>query len=220
MDGEMTTQEKVLYFGKQEFLQKGFQNASLRNIASAAGMTTGAIYTYFQDKNALFEAIVDPVCLQMEEKFAQLSVPYYRTGCMGSEISTQQKVSDLHFVYDYIYDNFDTFRLLVVGAEGSSRADFVHSLVDRVVVRILAYLDPVLVEKKLSSRASESIVHLVSWSYFNALLEPVRHDMSYEEAIENLDFLATFYTGGWQNAFCGLFCGMEKTCQTSMMRGL
>jgi hypothetical protein len=41
---------------------KGLSESLSRGIAAAAGVTTGAIYTYFKDKNALFEAIVDPVC--------------------------------------------------------------------------------------------------------------------------------------------------------------
>ena len=38
--------------------KKGFKNASLRSIAQAAGVTTGAIYGYYPDKAALFDALV------------------------------------------------------------------------------------------------------------------------------------------------------------------
>ena len=47
---------KLLEAAKTEFLTKGFRNASLRNIAASAGVTTGAIYRYYANKEALFDA--------------------------------------------------------------------------------------------------------------------------------------------------------------------
>ncbi|MEW9094365.1 MAG: TetR/AcrR family transcriptional regulator [Clostridiaceae bacterium] len=36
------------------FIEKGFEEASMRDIASAAGLTTGAIYHHFKNKDELF----------------------------------------------------------------------------------------------------------------------------------------------------------------------
>ncbi|MEA4847287.1 MAG: TetR/AcrR family transcriptional regulator [Clostridiaceae bacterium] len=205
MSNEMNTQEKIVHFGRQEFLQKGFQNASLRNIASAAGMTTGAIYTYFKDKNALFEAIVSPVCELVEKLFTELSASYYNANGIVGEIATQNTVAELHRVYRLIYDNFDVFRLLIAGAAGSSRSDYVHTIVEYEVTQTLAYLDRLKEDKGIDIQINRTVLHLISESYINTLLEPVRHNMSYDEAIENLDFLAVFYTGGWKSVFHELF---------------
>ena len=38
----------------EEFTEKGFQGASLRQIVKQAGVTTGALYGYFSSKEALF----------------------------------------------------------------------------------------------------------------------------------------------------------------------
>ncbi len=207
MDSSVSTQEKILGCGKQEFLQNGFQNASLRNIASAAGLTTGAIYGYFKDKNALFEAIVDPVCKQVERMFTDLSTSYYNnTGIVG-EITLQGTIDDLHKIYGFIYENFDVFRLLVSCAEGSSKADYVHTIVGYEVAHTLLYLDRMEKEKGMKAKLNKTLIHIISDSYINAILEPVRHNLSYEQAIENLDFLCTFYTGGWNCVFHKLFEG-------------
>ena len=42
--------DKVLECAKEEFLSKGFLDASLRTIAQAAETSTGSIYTRFGDK--------------------------------------------------------------------------------------------------------------------------------------------------------------------------
>lgn len=201
MTDVMNTQEKILYFGKQEFLQNGFKNASLRNIAAAANMTTGAIYTYFKDKNALFETIVEPVCLQVEKMFRELSALYYNDSNIVTEITTENSIGNLREVYRFIYDNFDVFRLLAVGSEGSSKADFVHTIVDYEVTHTIAYLNKINKDKCINTEINSTVLHMISESYINTILEPVRHNMSYEQAIENLEFLCIFYTGGWKSIF-------------------
>lgn len=53
------TLDKILICSKEEFLKKGFKDASLRNIAKNANVTTGAIYRYFKDKDAIFVTLVN-----------------------------------------------------------------------------------------------------------------------------------------------------------------
>lgn len=54
---EKTTLQMILSAAIQEFLEKGFTSASLRNIAKKAGVTTGALYGYYDSKEDLFEAL-------------------------------------------------------------------------------------------------------------------------------------------------------------------
>ena len=49
----------LLEAGKQEFLEKGFQGASMRGIASRLSVTTGALYRYYTDKESLFDVLVE-----------------------------------------------------------------------------------------------------------------------------------------------------------------
>lgn len=44
---EQTTLHLILSAAMQEFLEKGFKSASLRNIVKTAGVTTGALYGYY-----------------------------------------------------------------------------------------------------------------------------------------------------------------------------
>ena len=57
-DKEQTTQERILEAARAEFLDKGFRTASLRTIVKTAGVTTGALYGYYDSKEALFDALV------------------------------------------------------------------------------------------------------------------------------------------------------------------
>ena len=55
---EHTTLERIHEAAREEFLQHGFIQASLRRIVRNAGVTTGAFYGYYNSKEALFEALV------------------------------------------------------------------------------------------------------------------------------------------------------------------
>ena len=54
----MKTKLKLIECAKKEFIEKGYMKASLRNICSEAGVTTGAMYFFFKDKEELFESVV------------------------------------------------------------------------------------------------------------------------------------------------------------------
>lgn len=67
------TEQKLIRFGKEEFLKKGYAKASLREICKAAGVTTGAFYFSFENKEALLSAILDPVIADYEHMCSELA---------------------------------------------------------------------------------------------------------------------------------------------------
>ena len=50
---------RIMESAKEEFLQKGFLDASLQVICKNAGVTTGALYKRFKGKEELFCALVE-----------------------------------------------------------------------------------------------------------------------------------------------------------------
>jgi AcrR family transcriptional regulator len=53
------TRERLLAAGEKVFAQKGYDGAKLSDIAEEAGVSVGAVYFRFKDKDALFQAIVE-----------------------------------------------------------------------------------------------------------------------------------------------------------------
>ncbi|MCR5106795.1 MAG: TetR/AcrR family transcriptional regulator [Lachnospiraceae bacterium] len=51
--------EKVKKAVKEEFLEKGYEDASIRSILARAGMTSAGLYRHYADKEAIFNAMVD-----------------------------------------------------------------------------------------------------------------------------------------------------------------
>lgn len=70
------TLEKIQEAARAEFLDKGFQGASLRQIVKNAGVTTGAFYGYFSSKEALFNALVEPHATALMGKFMEAQISF------------------------------------------------------------------------------------------------------------------------------------------------
>ncbi len=60
-DTELDTRGKILFAAYKEIHVNGFQSASLSNILKRAGVTKGALYHHFRDKNELGYAVIDEV---------------------------------------------------------------------------------------------------------------------------------------------------------------
>nr|MCR5057357.1 TetR/AcrR family transcriptional regulator [Clostridiales bacterium] len=52
---------------KDEFLEKGYEAASIRSIGARAGMTSAGLYRHYEDKAAMFDAIVSPLVSEIRD---------------------------------------------------------------------------------------------------------------------------------------------------------
>jgi len=71
------TRLQLLDAAERLFSERGVAHTTLNDIATAAGLTRGAIYWHFQNKTDLIHALWDQVALPLHESFAELeqSIP-------------------------------------------------------------------------------------------------------------------------------------------------
>src|ERR1700749_2884915 len=58
-DEDSSKRRQILDGASKVFMDLGFDDASMGEIARAAGVSKGTLYVYFADKNQLVEAIVE-----------------------------------------------------------------------------------------------------------------------------------------------------------------
>lgn len=64
--------ERILFSALQEFKEKGFLDASMRDIAKNADVAIGNVYRYFKNKEDLFDGAVGPIYNQFMEFMFQI----------------------------------------------------------------------------------------------------------------------------------------------------
>ena len=119
--------EALVRSGKEEFLLRGFEGASLRAICRKAGVTTGAFYACFDRKEALFSAIVEPMLADY---------PRMYDGIVEKALAdvTSNGANELEAV-EFICAHRDEFRLLFDCSGGTKYAGFKDMLLDEVFMR-------------------------------------------------------------------------------------
>jgi AcrR family transcriptional regulator len=64
---KVRTRQKVLDAARALFAERGYEPATIRDIAKGAGMSTGAVFANFQDKAELFEAVLSEDLAKLAE---------------------------------------------------------------------------------------------------------------------------------------------------------
>lgn len=175
--------ERILNCAKEEFLDKGYTDASLRVIAAAAETSTNSIYVRFKDKEGLFSAIVEPVLNEMIERFLKIQETFYHMD-QASQRAHMAEYADggTMELVQYMYDHLDEFRLLLDASYGTR----FHNFVDELVRIEVEYEGAVQATNEMSSSMIEYINGIEVIKAFNQgktsyarLAEKVRANAQY-----------------------------------------
>lgn len=198
MHDTTSTLEKIHAAAKQEFLENGFQRASLRRIVKAAGVTTGAFYGYYASKEALFEALVGQQYARTmalfraaQEDFARL--PAQEQPSRLADISGACMTEILH----YAYDNLDAFKLLLTCADGTRFAGMLDEMVEIETKGTHDYQAVLARLGRPSPEIDARLEHILITGMFNAFFELILHEMPMAQAERYLSEMRAFYTAGW-----------------------
>ena len=199
--------EKIIAAAKQEFLEKGYVDASLRTIASAAGTSTNSIYVRFGDKEGLFSAIVEPVLNEMVERFLKIQERFHQMS-PDEQAAQMSEYSDggTAELVDCMYENLDEFRLLLDASYGTRFHNFVDELVRIEVEYTYKYMETVGYPEKCGDALTEKLLHIVTTSRFESIFEIIRHGMSHSEAEKYIKLLSRYHRTG----FLAIFGSGEK----------
>ena len=71
----LMTRDSILDAAATLFAERGVSGTTLQHIATAAGVTRGAIYWHFEDKGAMFNAMMERAAMPLEAAMALLDKP-------------------------------------------------------------------------------------------------------------------------------------------------
>ena len=203
--GEKATRDRIHEIATSEFLDKGFRDASLRNIVKEAGVTTGSFYWYYSSKEELYDALVGEHynhILQMYdaalETFWKMSKEEQKEhmGDIGGECMAA--------MVEYMYQHLTEFRMLLTASSGTKYENLLHELTQREIdsthefERHMAELG-----HPMGTDVEPELEHSITSGMFEGMLELVFHDVPKEKALKCVRQLHDFYTAGWK-ALMGL----------------
>lgn len=193
------TKDSILAIARQEFLAKGFQGASLRHIAKQANGTTGIIYTYFKNKNDLFETLVQPVLHQFEKRLATEEVSIKEA---FEQMGMSPKVwftKNLKFLISLIEAYPDEMRLLFLKAQGSSLENYKDVLIQEGTRRSVAIFRTLKRKRAFEDQELSEffVLNLVKY-VINIIVEMMKQNKSPEQIACYENEITSFLFSGWK----------------------
>lgn len=189
---------ELIEAARQEFLEKGYNKASLRNICARANMTTGALYFFFKNKEDLFDEIVGKPLDKLKDILREhyKSDERFMTGItdIADGDIDHSDISDT--IVDHIYANYDSFILLLSGAENTIYENCVDEFVE-LVERSFVQMMRNSLNRMPEYRIDEYMSHWLAHITVDAFIHEIRHDRDVEQAKIRLRAVMNYLVHGW-----------------------
>ena len=196
------TEKRILETAKKEFLERGFQGTSMRRIAALAGVTTGALYGYFDSKEKIFDSLVEDSYNAVMNAYKDAHVEFaalpYDTQVSGMGDITAKCVE---WCLEYIYDHLDEFRLILMCSEGTRYTNMVDEMMKIEEESTEEFISLMRKNGMEIPEIDPLLEHMVTSGYFTSFFEVVRHSVPREDARIYIHNLQAFYKAGWERLF-------------------
>lgn len=191
--------DKILECAKEEFLEKGFEGASMRTIAERAGYTTGMLYGRFADKNQLFRELVEEGANKLFNYFSDSENSFAELPPKRQYLEMYSYVDGkLDVMVDIIYDYFDAFKLIICKSAGSCYEYYVDRMIDVETANTVRFINQLNEAGYKLNEVRADLSHMLSSAMFNGVFEVVDHDLPREEAKGYIKQIHKFFTAGWE----------------------
>ncbi|MFV0393843.1 MAG: TetR/AcrR family transcriptional regulator [Coprobacillaceae bacterium] len=185
---------RILESAKVEFLANGYNGASLKTICANAAVTTGALYKRYSGKAELFEAVVAPMIYDLEEIVNRKRVLNIE------EVSNEEliKAWDMDEEYmlwwfQFLYERYDGFILLLCRSEGSSYSNFSHEWVEKMTVYTYEYFLEAYKRGLTTVMIEKSEMHILLSAFWSIIYEPFILSYTWQEMVTHSNLVCKLF---------------------------
>jgi len=188
---------KILDIAREEFMQCGYQQFSLRNVASQAGISTSNIYNYFKNKNELFLEILNPTFSFIEfvlnhiEESEYFRYHYYFSYEVNKEL--------LNNLIEFVDMNRSSLDLILFKSVGSAVENYKNEIVERYArITIQQIKEEAKKQEGINAGVSDFFVFTICSFYMNLINGIIKSNPSKEQMKIYADEMLDFFFNGWK----------------------
>lgn len=188
---------KIVSAAQKEFMEYGFQKASINRIAKRAGVTTGAIYTRYDGKDNLFCSLVSEALTEISAAAEPLRELYYKameTRKADDFLLAMRQEQKLYL--DLIFRYYDASTLLFCKSEGSSLSAKLAQTIEAKGDETAAFFQSIA--KQPVSANGIKIIIAATFDCYRLILS---HGYSRDEAAACMRTVEMFFETGWEKLF-------------------
>ncbi len=193
--------EKIVEAAFGEFKKYGFEDASMRRIATACGMSASGLYKHFPGKAEMFTSLVKPALDGLMNLYHQIEDEYFDDLSKNKIADVSDSKGELVRAMEFIYDHYDEFELIICKSKGSIYENFKHDIANLEEKVTLRYMDEIRKNGIHVKDINQKEFHLLVTACIEALFQTVTHGFSKEEAIHFAETVQNFYGPAWKAFF-------------------
>lgn len=160
---DINVKDRLLLSACNEFIKCGFKKASIRNIASGAGVTIGALYYFFKNKEDLFLTLTAEPAEQFDILFEKWIHEELNNPSLASLVE--------HEMMEFLLNNKEAFILLTEKAEGTSYEGYAEKCLDRFTDVCGIFF------RRYIEEPDEALIELIARVRFNGIAQIVTSDL-------------------------------------------
>ncbi|MDO4303433.1 MAG: helix-turn-helix domain-containing protein [Bacillota bacterium] len=186
MKEDHNVKEALLKAGREEFLDKGFERASLRKICEKAGVTTGAVYFFFESKEDLFHQIVAGTVKQLDSLAKELTAEEFEGS--SSSFASDQKLME------FLWNNRREVKLLLEKAEGTRYETFKNEIFSQMETNFSLFF-----QKYGNLKEDKNLTRVLVEMRMRGYMELIYGGYSLEEVLRLSELIGYYADGGFQS---------------------
>jgi len=191
--------QRIVDAAREEFLEKGFEKASIRTITARAKTSKSNLYNYFKDKNELFYSVLEPTLAKIQKGLEAAKASGASKGEGSYAREAQQRV--IGTVMAFMAENLTDIKLLLFRAQGSSLENFKNEVTDVFTDIMDSWVRSVSPDKEIS----RLFVRCVSNFYISTVEQTILYGKAYGASKDQfgkiLKEFTDFVYNGWKGVF-------------------
>ena len=192
-----TLDARIVDAAIHEFKEHGFHKASLHTIAKRANITTGALYTRYKNKDALFCSLVQIVLDQVHHE-SQACQSLYEDVLIKQDpllfLKAIQKEEEVYL--RVMFEHYDACILFFCKSEGSSIDTMIKKMTELKAQQTIAFFKQIA-KREINLDGIEFIMS-EQFYYYRKILEK---GYDKEQAIVCMINVEHFLEAGWKQLF-------------------
>ena len=155
--GERTLR-KILDAARYEFGERGFTDSSIVGITQRAGVALGSFYTYFDSKEAVFQALVRDMSGQVREQVGPV------LGRASDALDGERRA--LEAFLDFVRDHRDIYRIIDEAefVDPAAYREHYETTASRIASRLMAARD----KGQINSGYDDETLGIAAWGMMGA----------------------------------------------------
>lgn len=198
MSKDNQTRERLLLLAKKEFLRRGFQKVSMRDISAITRMALGNIYYYYKTKDELFHDVLYPVVEQIQQLIDSHNTASKLNKCFFEEEHHNDAI--LWHFSPLVSQNSDELYLLFFGARGSSFENYSEVLIQKFTAMGIEYIRRMKeIYPEINSSIDPFFMHVYAAIQVSVIKEFILHRKIPKEKLQTFSETYSSYTkAGWK----------------------